>query len=366
MFRALRSFARSPRLRFTLLIALGLVVLAGCAQATNDNPVPGFFPPPAATIQGQATSTLYDFVFWIIAALFVLVEGLIIFAVVRYRRRKTDTELPKQTHGYLPLELVWTIIPIVLALITWGYSIEVDNTVLAESPNPAVTVDVTGFQWQWTFDYKALGLSYTGVGADGPTMVVPVGQDIHIREHSNDVIHSFYIRDFLFKRDVVPGRVNTFDFTVKQPGSYSGQCAEFCGLGHHQMFFTIKAVSMDEFTAWVAAEQAKAKATPSPAPSGATSGEVIKLSAKDIKFDQTSLTATAGQPFTIQFTNEDTVPHNVAIFEGTDATGKNVFRGSILPGGQSVTYDVPALAAGSYYFHCDVHPTQMFGTLTVK
>lgn len=366
MFRALRSLARSPRLRLAVILGFGLLVLAGCAQATNDNPIPGFFPPPAATVQGDDTSGLYDLVFWIVAVIFVLVEGLIIYSIFRYRRKKGDTELPKQTHGNFALELTWTVIPIILVLIVWVVALQVQDKVLAESPDPAVTVDITGFQWQWTFDYKSLGLSYTGVGADGPTMVVPVGQPVHINEHSNDVIHSFYIRDFLFKRDVVPGRVNSFDFTVKEPGTYSGQCAEFCGLGHHQMFFTIKAVSPTDYQAWVKAEQAKAKATPSPAASGAPGAEVIKLSAKDIKYDQSMLAATAGKAFTIQFTNEDTVPHNVAIFQGTDATGKNVFRGAIVQGGQSATYNVPALTAGSYYFHCDVHPTLMFGTLTVK
>jgi cytochrome c oxidase subunit II len=368
--RALRSFARSSKIRLIAVLGLSLMVLAGCAQATNANPVPGFFPPPAATTQGKATAGLYDVVFWITVTIFFIVEGLIVWSVIRYRRRRGDDELPAQTHGHLGLELTWTIVPIILVLFTWVLTMQTQNTVLAEPANPAVTVDVTGFQWQWTFDYKALGLSFTGVGSDGPTMVIPVNQTIHINEHSNDVIHSFYIRDFLFKRDVVPGRTNSFDFKVDQIGTYSGQCAEFCGLGHAQMLFTIKAVSMTDYQAWVKAEQAKAAETPTPAPGASGSAAattVIKLTAKDIKFSTSTLTAPANQAFQIQFTNDDAVPHNVAIFQGTDATGKNVFRGTIFAGpGKTMTYDVPALPAGTYYFHCDVHPTQMFGTLTVK
>jgi plastocyanin len=114
-------------------------------------------------------------------------------------------------------------------------------------------------------------------------------------------------------------------------------------------------------------------AAPSAAPSASASGgggEVsaeLKLVAKDVKFDVSSLTAPANTAFTITFTNDDSVPHNVAIFEGSDANGKNVFRGTIFPGpGKTMTYQVPALPAGSYYFHCDVHPTTMYGTLTVK
>ncbi|HEX5466167.1 MAG TPA: cytochrome c oxidase subunit II [Candidatus Limnocylindrales bacterium] len=363
MFRALRSFARSPRIRLAALIGFSLLVIAGCAQATNDNPIPGFFPPPAATVQGEDTSGLYDLVFWIVAVIFVLVEGLIIYSVFRYRRKKGDQELPKQTHGYFPLEVAWTVIPIVLVLFVWVVALQVQDKVLAESPDPAVTVDVTGFQWQWTFDYKSLGLSYTGAGADGPTMVVPVGEPVHINEHSNDVIHSFYIRDFLFKRDVVPGRVNSFEFTVKEPGTYSGQCAEFCGLGHHQMFFTIKAVSPTDYQAWVKSEQAKAQATQAPPPSGAT---VIQLSASNTTaFDESTLTAPANKPFVIAFTNKEATggpPHDVVIV-GPD--NKSITGMPLAQPGQTVNYSEPALPAGTYKFFCIVHPN-MTGTLTVK
>lgn len=113
-------------------------------------------------------------------------------------------------------------------------------------------------------------------------------------------------------------------------------------------------------------------ATPAPSASasaggagGGTATSAVKLIAKDIKFDQSTITVAAGKPFTITFDNEDSVPHNVAIFEGTDATGKNVFRGALDAGPKTLTYDVPALPAGTYYFHCDVHPT-MNGTLVAK
>ena len=111
-------------------------------------------------------------------------------------------------------------------------------------------------------------------------------------------------------------------------------------------------------------------ATPAPSPSasaggGGTASSAIKLVAKDIKFDLSTITVAADKPFTITFDNEDSVPHNVAIFEGSDATGKNVFRGKIDAGPKTLTYDVSALPAGTYYFHCDVHPT-MNGTLVSK
>jgi cytochrome c oxidase subunit 2 len=363
VIRAIRPSRRSLVIRLALLVVLA-VLLAGCAQTTSENPVPNFFPQVPVTQQGRLSVGLYDIVFWIAAAVFVLVEGLIFFAVFRYRRRRGDDGLPTQTHGNLAFELTWTAIPFLIVVVLFVMSLNVQDQVTAESSHPDLTVDVTGFQWQWTFDYKAQGLSFTGTGSEGPVMVLPVGQVVHIREHSNDVIHSFYVPAFFFKKDVVPGRTNTFDITIDTPGTYAGQCAEFCGLGHAQMRFTVRAVTPAEFDAWVTEEQAKAKATPAPAPSGQT---VIKLSAKDIAFSTSTLTAPANQPFTISFTNDDAVPHNVAIFQGSDATGTNVFRGTVFAGpGKTMDYQVKALPAGTYYFHCDVHPTTMYGTLTVK
>ena len=104
--------------------------------------------------------------------------------------------------------------------------------------NPGVTVDVTGFQWQWNFkypDYRDVSgqpLSYTGEGKNGPEMVLPVGETVRIRLHAQDVIHSWYVPAFFYKRDAIPGRVNEFDVTPVDLGTYGGQCAEFCGLSH--------------------------------------------------------------------------------------------------------------------------------------
>lgn len=110
-----------------------------------------------------------------------------------------------------------------------------------------------------------------------------------------------------------------------------------------------------------------AAAVASPAGGGAPVSSVIKLTAKDVKFDLSTFSVPAGKAFTIQFTNDDAVPHNVAIFQGSSASGTNVFRGKVFAGpGVTMTYEVPALPAGSYYFHCDVHPTAMFGTITSK
>ena len=332
--------------------------------------MPGIFPGHIVTEQGQNAAGLYLPVFLIAVGVFVLVEGLVIIITLRYRRKKTDTELPPQTHGNNVLEVVWTIIPavIVLGLFVLSMSVLVKNDATATDPAPKLTVDATAFQWQWTFDYQEQGLSYTGAGANGPEMVLPVGETVIIRLHAQDVIHAFYVPQFYFKMDAIPGRTNQFPVTIEEPGTYGGQCAEFCGLSHAQMYFTVRAVSPADFDAWVASEQVKARATPVPAPSGAaaTSNTIaVKAISATEGFDPKTLTAAAGVPITVDFTNADpAVVHNFSI-KGANPDGSDFIGMPIDKPGQQAQYQAPALAAGTYTFYCSVHPT-MTGTLTVQ
>jgi heme/copper-type cytochrome/quinol oxidase subunit 2 len=249
------------------------------------------------------------------------------------------------------------------------------NTVEAKTPNPDVFVRAVAARFQWTFDYldgpdgvglkpKVLFSQPVPVGDDGG-LVLPVGEPVHISLTSPDVIHAFYVPKFLFKRDVVPGKFNNFDFTVEEAGTYRGQCAELCGPFHGSMVFDVHAVTKAEFDAWLAAQIAKASATPAPQPSGAAGGPVIEVAAQNVAFTTTTLQAPADKPFTIHFKNEDqaAVPHNVTI---NDASGKVVLAGGNVDGGKDITYQVPALKAGTYPFLCTVHPTSMTGTITVQ
>jgi heme/copper-type cytochrome/quinol oxidase subunit 2 len=236
----------------------------------------------------------------------------------------------------------------------------------AVSDEPAVTVDVSGFQWQWTFDYPAEGLSYTGAGDEGPEMVLPVDEPVLIRLQALDVIHSFYVPQFFRKLDVVPGRVNQFEVTITEEGTFGGQCAEFCGLAHDAMYFTVRAVDRAAYDQWVAEEQEKAAATPEPAPSG-EAGTVVSVASVSVAdgYDPSELSAAADTPFTIQLDNVDTTaPHNVAI-RGANTDGSDWIGLPIAGPGEQATYSVPPIAAGSYTFYCSVHPN-MTGTITVQ
>jgi cytochrome c oxidase subunit II len=352
------------------LLVLVSILLAACSTQSSSlepgyEPAPGIAPVTPVTAQGQYISDFYPYILAIAVAVFILVEGLLIWIVLRYRRKPTDSELPKQTHGNSVLEVIWTLVPAIIVTILFVFTVDTLGKVeTANNPNdnPALTVDVTGFQWQWTFAYPAQNLSFTGTGKDGPTMVLPVNETVRIRLHSSDVIHSFYVPQFNYKKDVVPGRVNQFDVLIQQIGTFSGQCAEFCGLGHADMHFSVQAVSQADFDAWVLQQQAPA--SQAPAPSGA---QTLTVNAVNFTtFDPPSLTAVANEPITIDFHNTDTAqPHNFAI-EKANPDGSDWAGLPIVAPGQSAVYQAPALPPGTYTFYCQVHPTTMRGTLTVQ
>ena len=366
-------------------IAVALVAIAIVAGVdlvgTSQRIVSGLYPPEAVTAEGEAIRDLYTIVFLIAVAIFFLVEGLILWTVLRYRRKPGDVDLPVQTHGNAIAEVVWTVVPTLIVAFLFVISWQTLNRVEVVSAEPQTRVKAVASQFQWTFEYlDASGQNtvYTQLipaGADGG-MVIPAGRTVQLSLESPDVIHAFYVPQFLFKRDVVPGRINVFEFTVKPEDAgqtFRGQCAELCGAQHRLMLFDVHAYAPADFDAWLQAKIAEAAASPSPAPSGDApssepgqpAGPTLAVTALNLAFQPTELQAPADTPFKIDFDNQDpSVPHNVAIHEG-GPTGPEVWKGAIFPGPAKQTYDVPALKAGAYGFICSVHPS-MTGTLTVN
>jgi cytochrome c oxidase subunit II len=381
-----------------LLVAFGSSVLHA-----GDVFVTGLFPPIAVTTQGAQIRDLYTIVFLIAVVIFLLVEGLIIWTVVRYRRKPGDDTLPPQTHGNNIAEFVWTIVPTLIVIFMFIVSWQTLNVVDRSSSDAQTKIRAVAGQFQWQFDYlgpDGKTILYTELlplVSEGGGMMVPAGRTVQLSLVSQDVIHAFYVPQFLFKRDVVPGRVNSFDFKVNDSDAgqtFRGQCAELCGTGHSIMLFEVKAMAPADFDAWLADKAAKAAASPSPVASGApassaspagsaapgassapgssatpgasaAAGDTVTVTAQNIQFIETSLSTKADVPFHIDFKNQDAgTPHNVTIHKDSP-TGAEVFRGEVFPGVAEKTYDVPALPAGTYAYVCIVHPT-MTGTLTVQ
>ncbi len=383
---------RQRRAAILPLLALAALLVAGC----TDFNIRTAFPPDAASTQGQAVRNLYDIVFAIGAAIFLLVEGLILFAVLRYRRRKGDDELPPQIHGNNKLEIIWTAIPIVIVLALFVVSWGTLNTIDARQKDPPVRIGVVAYQWQWQFVYAPLDIRWEDCGAPQnkgkcvtviglpppggdrtswtpPQMHVPVGETVELQMHSSDVIHSFYVPAFLYQRDITPRKDQVIQFLADREGTYRGQCTQFCGLLHQEMEFEVVVESREAFNGWL--QQALTPpATPTPAPSTSTEpgasqppgqSVTLKLAAQGVAYDAASLEAPANTPFKIEFTNNDAgILHNVSIHKDSP-TGPEVWKGEFFNGVETRTYDVPALPAGTYSFVCTVHPT-MTGTLTVK
>jgi cytochrome c oxidase subunit 2 len=227
------------------LLALVAVATSGCkGQASRIG-----WPDPV-TKEGRDTLNVWygSFTTACIVGGFVIL--LILWSAIWYRRRSAD-QLPRQVRYNLPIEVLYTLIPVVIVSVLFYFTALRENDQDKFGTKPALTVGVVGFQWSWQFNYLNDGLSVTGRPGEPPQLVVPTGVPIRFYETSPDVIHAFWVIPFLFKRDVIPGRLNSFQVTITKAGLFQGKCTEYCGVDHDRMLFTVKAVSMSEFQQWL-------------------------------------------------------------------------------------------------------------------
>ncbi len=276
-----RAAAPVRRLAMGALIAATLLFLSACDAADKDQIARLAMPEPA-TAQAPHTFELWKWS-WVAAMITgAIVWGLIFWVVVRFRRR-SDDEIPVQTRYNLPLEIFYTIAPIMMVIVFFYWTVNVQNKLIELDPEPDVTIEVVGQQWQWTFNHgvgSATGPAtpnyadnefryddyvYTvGDGNSIPTLVLPVDQTIQFNLHSPDVIHSFGVDAFLMKMDVVPGRINRFQAEPTVIGDYNGKCFELCGVDHSRMLFNVKVVSQADYDAYLTelAEQGSESSEP--------------------------------------------------------------------------------------------------------
>src|SRR6478609_6176320 len=245
---------RTASRRSTTALGLSLVALtlSGCAGRVQDG-----FLPRAVTEGGQRVTSLWNGA-WIAALLVgALVWGLIGWCVVAYRRRKDDNELPVQLRYNIPIEILYTVVPIFMVVVLFYYTARDESELLSTSKPADVTINVVGKQWSWDFNYVEDDVHETGeqaimTGGPGaeltiPTMYLPVGERVEFILTSRDVIHSFWVPSFLQKMDMIPGRVNKFQVVTTQEGTFQGKCAELCGAYHSHMLFNVKVVPRAEY-----------------------------------------------------------------------------------------------------------------------
>jgi cytochrome c oxidase subunit 2 len=191
---------------------------------------------------------LFRTTLWWALVVFVLVEGVLIYAIVKFRGRPDDPE-PRQIHGNTTVEVVWTILPAVILAFIAVPTIKTIFKTSDYATGDVVQIEVIGHQWWWEFRYTDLGV------VTANEMHVPVGKTVNLRMTTVDVLHAFWVPQFAAKRDVFPGRHNPLWFKAEVTGTFSGQCAEFCGTQHARMAFNVISQTPEEFDAWVAAQR---------------------------------------------------------------------------------------------------------------
>jgi cytochrome c oxidase subunit II len=251
---------------------LGLGVIAGVAllSGCTANEVLFFDLPEPATAEAPIIQNLWNGS-WIAAwGVGIVTWGLMIWAMVAYRRRRIN-EVPEQTKYNVPIEVLYTVVPLIMILGLFWFTAKDQSEILTMSDDQSQTVNVVGFRWSWAFNYLDEDVYSLGMPADSqmisddpaiaelqiPTLVLPVDEKVRFELTSPDVIHSFWVPSFLFKMDIIPGKTNAFELTPDKIGTFAGKCAELCGTYHSQMLFNVKVVERAEFDSYM--EELRAK-----------------------------------------------------------------------------------------------------------
>ncbi len=251
---------RGRTVRIARLIVGGVllvVALAGCTRGELEDKL-RFGWPRGITDQAREMRVLWTWASVTALIVGVGVWGLMFWCAIFYRRR--GAELPRQTKYNLPLEFLYTVVPFVIIAVLFYYTAVTENRVTQLSAHPDTTVHVLAFKWNWEFQYadqrdpQTNDFVYTvGSSDEIPILVIPEGKKVRFTETSNDVVHSFWVPEFLFKRDVFPTPENQFELTATKTGSYVGRCAELCGTYHSEMNFEVRVVSDDKYRQYLQA-----------------------------------------------------------------------------------------------------------------
>ncbi len=257
----MQSKRHSKWLAVPAAISLALV-LTGCSAEQVSR---GFLPGTAGITNHTNEITSLWTSSWIVLWLVGLIAwGLMGYAMVAYRRRKGETGLPVQLRYNMPIETLFTVVPLILVIGFFAFTTKVMMPI-ETAVKSDMKIQAVGKQWSWDFNYLTNDVYDTGIQFDPtkqtlndlPTLYLPVNKTVEVDLTSRDVIHSFWVIDFLYKKDVFPGRTNKIYFTPQKIGTYEGKCAELCGEYHSMMLFRVKVVSQADYDTHVAELAAK-------------------------------------------------------------------------------------------------------------
>ncbi|GGH57555.1 aa3-type cytochrome oxidase subunit II [Rothia aerolata] len=250
----------SRKLKGIALAAASALLMTGC----SDQAEVGFLPTQRGVTDNADTIMNLWIGSWVAALVVGLITwGLMLWCIIAYRRRKNETGYPKQLSYHAPLEIFYTIIPVILIVSLFSFSDRAERDITApKEDNADVTVEVYGKQWSWDFNYLDEDVYFSGVqaqlsGREGaeetlPTLYLPTNSTVDVQLKSRDVIHSFWVPAFLEKRDTIPGKTNHMYFTTgSEEAEYAGKCAELCGEYHSEMLFNVKVVDQAEYDQYI-------------------------------------------------------------------------------------------------------------------
>ncbi|MFJ2647020.1 cytochrome c oxidase subunit II [Streptomyces sp. NPDC087420] len=279
-----RSSRRPMRRTLPQVLTAGLILATATGCTYKDFPRLGM--PTPVTEEAPRILSLWQGSWAAALITGVLVWGLILWSVIFHRRSRTKVEVPPQTRYNMPIEALYTVVPLIIVSVLFYFTARDETKLLNLSDKPAHTVNVVGYQWSWGFNYienvdgdpatgtkipseissipdrylkdfpkGAEGVYDAGVpgernpqtGNPGPTLWLPKGEKVRFVLTSRDVIHDFWVVPFLMKMDVVPGHTNAFEVTPNQEGTFKGKCAELCGVDHSRMLFNVKVVSPERY-----------------------------------------------------------------------------------------------------------------------
>ena len=288
-----RARAARRRSLVGLVAVLGLLALSGCSGSVSRG-----FLPKGATTDAPIVTSLWNSAWTAALIVGCLVWGLTIWCVVAYRKRKNDHRLPDQLRYNLPLEILYTVVPLFMIAVLFYYTQRDESALLRVSSSPTNVVNVAGKRWAWDFNYVTANaydtstqVNITGEVEDSkdlPELWLPVNETTRFYLTTRDVNHSFWVPAFLMKMDLIAGRVNSFQVTPNQTGVFTGKCAELCGTYHAYMLFEVHVVPRAEFDQHIA--DLKARGQSGLLPNSLNQDEFVPEDQKKIP------TTTGGQP----------------------------------------------------------------------
>ncbi|MFD1860056.1 cytochrome c oxidase subunit II [Aeromicrobium camelliae] len=243
------------RKKLAAILAAAVVLLSGCSPL-DESELKRLALPIAGSDRSEPMWHLWLGAWITTLVVFVVVFALILYAPIRYRRRRGEEAGPSQIRYNLPIEVLYTITPVMIVSVFFFHTVQAQSTMLEDVENPDHTIEVVGSKWQWTFNYlEPEATDGETVYDQGdtehlPDLYLPVNESVEFQLTSPDVIHSFWVPEFYFKMDVFPGsQDNSFTMTPNREGTFTGRCAEFCGIYHTRMLFNVHVVSRDEYDA---------------------------------------------------------------------------------------------------------------------